>query len=81
MHAFLVKQWLVDDWHCPLTQLLVKHGSTGLSQLITFEHPKRGSHESFVHPLPSSQLTGVKTHDPPWHVSLVQALLSLHWES
>jgi hypothetical protein len=68
VHALAFVQIDEDLWHCPLTQLLGKHGSSGLgvggggggaSQIITFEHPKRGSHESFVHPLPSSQLTGV----------------------
>jgi pyridoxine 5'-phosphate synthase PdxJ len=41
-----------------------------------FTQPDAGLQESAVHTLPSSQLTVVYAHEPPTHVSVVQALLS-----
>jgi hypothetical protein len=48
--------------------------------LFVCTQPEAGLHESFVHPLPSSQLGGTPPlHVPPPHVSLVvQAFPSLH---
>jgi hypothetical protein len=46
--------------------------------LATCPQPVKVLHESFVHVLPSSQLTVVPPHVPPAHLSpVVHALLSL----